>query len=183
MAPADRRLEPRLAASATAPATVIREAKTAQDIAQARALFEEYAAWLAVDLCFQGFACELATLPGNYAPPLGCLLLAGPAESPLGCVALRPCAALPGAAGSVGEVKRLYVRSDARGCGIGGSLVRTLIDRAWAIGYTTLVLDTLEQMGAARSLYASLGFREIPAYYANPLPGVRYMALDRPREA
>ena len=155
----------------------IRHATSAADIAQARALFEEYAAGLGVDLCFQGFAEELATLPGAYAPPRGCLLLAGPREAANACVALRPLPDADPPDGRVGEVKRLYVRPEARGRALGESLARTLLDAARGAGYRELKLDTLDWMSDARRLYARLGFRECAAYYDNPLPGVVYMAL------
>ena len=149
----------------------IRQASTAADLAHVRTLFEEYAAWLAVDLCFQGFDEELATLPGAYAPPRGRLYLAGPGEAPFGCIALRP---LDDAA--VGEVKRLYVRPAARGQRLGEALVRKLMDDARAIGYRELKLDTLEWMSDARKLYERLGFAPCPPYYHNPLPGAVYMS-------
>ena len=152
----------------------IREARTRADIASARGLFEEYAAGLGVDLCFQGFAAELATLPGAYAPPTGRLLLAGAPPTDAGCIALRP---LEGAGnGSIGEVKRLYVRAAARGVGIGFALVDTLLTHAREIGYRELKLDTLPQMTSALALYHARGFRECPRYYDNPLPGAIYLS-------
>ena len=152
---------------------LIRNAGGAIDVATARALFEEYAATLDVDLCFQGFAAELASLPGAYAPPRGRLLLAGPPDAPVGCVALRPL----GEATEIGEVKRLYVRPEARGTGLGRTLVEKLIGEARTIGYRELKLDTLPMMTAARALYAALGFRESEAYYTNPIRGTVYMTL------
>jgi len=162
---------------------LIRNAVAAPEILHARALFEEYAASLDVDLCFQNFAAELSGLPGAYAPPRGRLLLAGPHDRPHGCIALRP---LPHVGGtgesiSIGEVKRLYVRPEARGGGLGRALVDALVAEARAIGYRELKLDTLATMREARALYASLGFRECAAYYRNPLGGTVYMALDLPR--
>jgi putative acetyltransferase len=154
----------------------IRRATSAADVAQARALFEEYAAGLGVDLCFQGFAQELAALPGAYAPPRGVLLLAGPPGAAVACVALRP---LPNAGPDgdrVGEVKRLYVRPDARGGALGERLVRTLLDDARAAGYRELKLDTLASMASARRLYERLGFGACSPYYENPLAGVVYMS-------
>ena len=155
---------------------LIRSASGAADIAAARVLFEEYAATLNVDLCFQGFADELASLPGAYAPPRGRLLLAGPADAPVGCVALRPLPA-DDAATRVAEIKRLYVRPLGRGTGLGGALARAIVGEARAIGYGEVRLDTLVTMTAARALYASLGFRACAAYYHNPLPGTAYMSL------
>jgi GNAT superfamily N-acetyltransferase len=151
----------------------IRQATSDADISAARELFVEYQAWLGVDLCFQGFATELATLPGDYAPPRGRLLLARTGDDEIaGCIALRPldderC-----------EVKRLFVRLDHHGGGIGRLLIERLVDEARAIGYRTMVLDTLPRMQAAQHLYQAFGFRDIPAYYHNPTPGVRYLALD-----
>ena len=152
----------------------IRQASCEQDIDAARQLFVEYQAWLGVDLCFQGFATELATLPGDYAPPRGRLLLAraGATNDVAGCIALRPLD------GERCEMKRLFVRLDHHGGGIGRRLIERLIEEARAIGYRTMVLDTLPQMRAAQHLYEAFGFRDIPAYYHNPTPGVRYLALD-----
>lgn len=155
----------------------IRSASTPSDFAQARELFEEYAAWLAIDLCFQGFAEELATLPGAYAPPHGMLMLSGPPDAALGCIALRPLAGTGSVQGATAEVKRLYVRPAARGTGLGMRLVQTVIDGARAIGYRELKLDTLARMAEAHSLYANLGFRECAPYYHNPIPGAVYMSL------
>ena len=167
-------------------AAMLRSAETPADIARARELFVEYAQWLAVDLCFQGFESELATLPGAYAPPRGRLLLAGMRPAAFGCIALRPlerqsacCGGIADARGgnAIGEVKRLYVQPAHRGEGWGHRLAEALIAEARAIGYRELKLDTLDWMDDARKLYAKLGFRECPAYYENPLPGVVYMAL------
>ena len=119
------------------PAPLIWRAAGARDMRIARTMFEEYQASIGVDLCFQNFAQELATLPGAYAPPRGRLLLAGSTRSPLGCVALRPLPR-PATAGSIGEVKRLYVRPQTRGTGLGRSLVETLLADARAIGYREL---------------------------------------------
>ena len=149
----------------------IHQAGTPQDIEVARELFREYADWLRVDLCFQDFERELARLPGDYAPPRGRLLLAFHHESAVGCVALRPIDP------ATGELKRLYVRPEARGKRVGWRLVEQAIAAAKEIGYRRLVLDTLPQMSEAQVLYRSFGFVEVPAYYENPLPGVVYMAL------
>lgn len=157
-------------------AVPIRQAATPADYAQARALFEEYAAWLGVDLCFQGFTEELATLPGAYAPPRGRLLLAGLPGAEVGCIALRPLADARAAKDTVGEVKRLYVRPQARGSGLGAALVTALLRDARAIGYRELKLDTLGSMHDALRLYSRLGFAECSPYYHNPLPGAVYMS-------
>jgi putative acetyltransferase len=153
----------------------IRAATTPIDIAQARALFEEYAAWLNIDLCFQGFPQELASLPGAYAPPRGMLLLAGSPGAAVGCIALRPLVATGADAGTA-EVKRLYVRPGARGTGLGMRLVQAVIGGAREIGYRELKLDTLEHMAEARALYAKLGFSDCAPYYHNPIEGAVYMA-------
>jgi ribosomal protein S18 acetylase RimI-like enzyme len=132
-----------------------------------RALFEEYAAALGVDLGFQGFRRELAELPGDYAPPGGRLLLAvGP--EPAGCVALRPYEA------GVCEMKRLYVRPEYRGSGLGRLLAEAIVAAGRDAGYERMRLDTLPSMAAARALYRSIGFVEIAAYRFNPVHGTTY---------
>jgi len=150
---------------------MIRDAVTPGDIASARELFAEYAASLDVDLCFQDFAGELAGLPGDYAPPSGCLLLLRLDDLDAGCVALRPIA--PGTV----ELKRLYLRADARRGGWGRRLALAAIERARALGYREIKLDTLATMVAARKLYATLGFRPCAPYYRNPLPDPVYLSL------
>jgi putative acetyltransferase len=150
----------------------IREAETATDIAQARELFLEYQSSLGVDLCFQGFAEELASLPGNYARPAGRLLLASNGGSVLGVVALRPILSTDC------EMKRLYVRSAGRGAGLGRLLTQALIKEARLTGYSRVLLDTLPSMAEAQTLYRSMGFVEIAAYCHNPVTGTRYMALN-----
>lgn len=173
-------------APAASTAAAIRHAGLAADIALARLLFVEYAQWLKVDLCFQGFDEELATLPGAYATPRGRLLLAGIPDQAFGCIALRPLGTAAGCSGGaraepvttlVAEVKRLYVQPAHRGQGWGERLARAAIDEARALGYRELKLDTLDWMTAARALYAGVGFRECAPYYHNPLAGVVYMAL------
>jgi len=146
----------------------LREA-AARDIPAVRELFLEYAGWLQVDLCFQGFEQELATLPGAYAPPDGRLILAADGDAAAGCIALRRFDA------ESGEVKRLYVRPAYRGRGLGDRLAAAVVESARAIGYRRLLLDTLAPMRSAQALYARAGFRETGAYYANPIPGAIYM--------
>ena len=163
------------AGAAPTGAATIRVAATQPDIARARSLFVEYARWLNVDLCFQGFDRELDGLPGAYAPPSGRLLVAGDQGSAFACIALRPV----GAAG-VGEVKRLYVQPERRGEGWGRRLVDAVLAEARGIGYRELKLDTLDWMSAARALYEQVGFAACEPYYVNPLPGVVYMSLRLP---
>jgi putative acetyltransferase len=152
---------------------VLTEALGAADFAAAQVLFREYAAGLGVDLCFQGFEAELGSLPEMYGAPEGCLVVARAGGRPVGCGALRRLAA-----GEVCEMKRLYVRAEARGTGLGRILAERLIAKGRSLGYAVMRLDTLVHMTAARRLYRSLGFVEIAAYYANPLPNVVYMELD-----
>ena len=151
---------------------VLAEAVRTADFAAARVLFREYAAGLGVDLCFQGFEAELERLPEVYGAPEGCLVLARAGERPVGCGALRLIA------GQVCEMKRLYVRAEARGTGVGRILAESLVAKGRSLGYACMRLDTLAHMAAARELYRSLGFVEIAAYYDNPLPHVVYMELD-----
>ena len=137
-----------------------------------RDLFREYEAFLKVDLCFQAFEQELAGLPGRYAPPGGDLLIARKGDRAAGCVALRDIG-FP-----VCEMKRLYVRPEFRRQGLGRMLCERIIDRAKAVGYRKMRLDTLDKLEQAVQLYQSLGFVETSAYYLNPLPGVVYCELD-----
>jgi putative acetyltransferase len=145
-------------------------------LGQARSLFREYAASLGVDLCFQNFEAELASLPGDYAEPAGTLLLALVDGQPAGCGALRPLADVDYA--NACEMKRLYVRRAFRRFGLGRLLAQQLMDRATQAGYSCMLLDTLDDMEAARGLYESLGFEAIPPYYFNPLPGAHYLKVD-----
>ena len=151
--------------------SLIREARTSGDIDQARRLFLEYQAALGVDLCFQAFGEELSSLPGSYARPAGCLLLAVNGEDVLGTVGLRPLR------GADCEMKRLYVRPAGRGQGLGRMLAAAVIGEARRAGYDRLLLDTLPMMSEAQALYRSLGFTEIAPYYHNPICGASYLAL------
>jgi len=142
----------------------------------ARVLIREYAADLGVDLCFQNFDAELATLPGEYAAPAGALLVVMVDGQPAGCGAIRPLPDVdyPDAC----EMKRLFVRRAFRGFGLGRVLTLALLEHAQQTGYSTLLLDTLDDMEAARGLYAELGFEEIAPYYFNPLAGAHYLKVD-----
>lgn len=148
----------------------ITHATTADDVETARALLLEYQARLGISLCFQDFEAEVRGLPGPYAPPCGRLLLAVHDGDAVGCVALRD-AGWPRA-----EMKRLFVRPSARGLGVGRALVSAVVAEAAAIGYTEVVLDTLPVMAEAQQLYEQFGFRDIPPYRDNPVPGARYLS-------
>ena len=137
------------------------------DLDEIRLMLREYAAWLEVDLCFQNFEQELAGLPGEYAPPRGRLLIAEGA----GCVALRAID------DETCEMKRLYVRPEHRGSGVGRRLIAAIIEEARGIGYGCMRLDTMPKMDSAQKLYASFGFRDIEAYRYNPEPGARFLEL------
>lgn len=141
-----------------------------------REIFVEYAESLGIDLGFQGFDSELVTLPGAYAAPQGALLLALMDGDVAGCAALRPLTDVdyPNAC----EMKRLYVRRAYRRFGLGRALAQAVMDIAVGAGYSTMLLDTLVDMEAARELYANLGFIEVPPYYYNPLPGAHYFKAD-----
>jgi len=157
----------------TVPDTVfsIAEALDADSIEACRALFVEYQRSLGVSLCFQGFDQELATLPGAYARPRGRLLLARVVGEPAGCAGLRPLGERDA------EMKRLYVRPDMRGIGLGRVLAECVIDEARSLGYGTLKLDTLPGMAEAQQLYRELGFVDAAPYNDNPVAGVRFMSL------
>lgn len=159
------------------PAIEVRTLSTAQqDLHEVRVLFSEYAGSLAVDLAFQGFEAELAQLPGEYAEPRGCLLIATVDDAVAGCCALRPLddSDYPGAS----EMKRLFVRKAFRGFGLGRRLAEATLDAARRGGYSCVLLDTLDDMEAARVLYTDLGFEEIPPYYHNPIAGAHYLKAD-----
>jgi putative acetyltransferase len=142
----------------------------------ARELFLEYAERLGIDLCFQNFDAELAGLPGEYAAPGGHLLLAYVDGRLAGCGAMRPLADADYA--NACEMKRLYVRPAFRGVGLGRAIAEALLDEARRVGYSAMLLDTLDSMETARELYTALGFEEIPPYYFNPIPGAHYLKAD-----
>jgi putative acetyltransferase len=150
----------------------IMQAHSLEQIDLARGLFLEYEKEINVDLCFQGFAEELKTLPGKYGQPDGVLLLAMEGEHAIGCVALRRISS------SDAEMKRLYVRPSHRHLKLGRELARQIVERARDLGYRRVVLDTLANMLSAQALYRSLGFVPTAPYYDNPLPGVMYFAKD-----
>jgi len=154
---------------------IISSVKTAEDLKEVIALLKLYAASLDIDLTFQDFATEMASMPGKYSPPTGALLLArkgpgGDGES-IGCVGLRSLGE------GVCEMKRLYVSSSGRGQGIGRSLAEAIIMEAKRLGYRSMRLDTLPSMSAARKLYQMLGFVEVERYYDTPLEGTVFLEL------
>lgn len=159
--------------TAPAPGYRITTARREDELRDVAALFRAYAASLPVDLGYQGFAAELAGLPGAYAPPAGALLLArGGDGAALGCGALRAMAE-PGCC----EMKRLYVAPAARGLGLGEALATALIHAARRGGYREMRLDSLPSMAGAQALYRKLGFAVIPPYYETPVAGTVFMRL------
>lgn len=158
-----------------APSHILFTEPTSDQMDVVREIFLEYANSLNIDLCFQGFELELQELPGDYAQPRGCLLLAMVNDQVAGCCALRPLdsADLPNAA----EMKRLYVRPAYRGLRLGRQLAEGVMDAARQYGYSSIFLDTLDEMETARALYEDLGFEEIPPYYHNPVPGAHYLRV------
>jgi ribosomal protein S18 acetylase RimI-like enzyme len=150
-----------------------KQVESPEEVEIARELFEEYAEWLGVDLCFQGFEKELSELPGKYSPPDGRLLLAIDDEKIAGCIALRRIGP------ETCEMKRLYVRPAFRGRGIGKELANEVINDAKIIGYSRMRLDTLPRMMEhALKMYRALGFKEIEPYYPNPVAETLYMELE-----
>ncbi len=144
----------------------------AEHFAVVRELFVEYAEELGHDLGFQQFDEELGTLPGTYAPPGGCLLVAREGDDWVGCVGLR------GSSETICEMKRMYVRPAWRRQGVGRRLTEEIIRVAGEIGYERMRLDTLASMTAVRRLYESVGFRQIEPYYHNPIAGAVFYELD-----
>jgi len=148
-------------------------AQSAADLREVAGLVADYAASLPIDLSYQDFAAELAGLPGKYAPPRGALLIArGAAGAALGCIALRPLDE-PG----ICEMKRLYVRPEARGTGLGKALAEAIVAAARERGYAEMRLDTLESMAGAIALYERMGFARIAPYYAPTPEGTVFMGL------
>lgn len=165
------------AASMGPPAQVrLGVADTPALIESARGIFRDYAQSLSIDLCFQNFDAELAALPGDYAAPAGRLLLAWVDGELAACGAMRGLADTDYA--NACEMKRLYVRPAFRRFGLGRMLAQSLMDEARGAGYSVMLLDTLDEMEAARELYASLGFEEIPPYYFNPIAGAHYLKVE-----
>jgi ribosomal protein S18 acetylase RimI-like enzyme len=150
----------------------IREADRRADVAEVRQLFEEYAQSLGVDLSFQGFGDELASLPGAYSAPGGRLLLAGDEARAVGCVGVRWLES------GICEMKRLYVRPEARGRGVARKLAEAAIAFGKSANYHAMRLDTLPTMAAAQELYRQLGFRDVAPYRYNPVPGTSFMELQ-----
>jgi putative acetyltransferase len=155
------------------PRLTLRQAESPAQIAQVRELFLAYAESLGFSLCFQGFDQELAGLPGDYAPPDGRLLVAEYRSQLAGCVALHKLES------GICEMKRLYLRPQLRGRGVGRALAETVIAEARTIGYRKMRLDTVEPvMPNAVAMYRRLGFKEIGPYRPNPIEGALYMELE-----
>jgi ribosomal protein S18 acetylase RimI-like enzyme len=157
----------------SAPALSITAARTPDDIAAVRRLFQAYAQSLDFSLCFQGFDEELASLPGKYAADSrGALLLAKRNGEAVGVVGMRNLG------DGIAEMKRLYIDPAGRGHNFGRALTDAVLAEARRFGYRAVRLDTFPSMVAANRIYDSLGFRDIPPYYDNPLPGARYRELE-----
>jgi putative acetyltransferase len=155
---------------------VISQAAGSGDMNLVSDIFQEYAGSLGFDLCFQNFEEELANLPGDYNQPRGTLLLARINDEVAGCCALRPLDSVdyPNAC----EMKRLYVRPAFRSLGLGRLLAEAIMDSARMADYDCILLDTLDDMEAARALYVELGFQEVPPYYHNPIAGAHYLKAE-----
>lgn len=156
---------------------VLEPARWPDEVALARELFLEYAEWLAIDLCFQGFEAELAGLPGGYGPPDGGLWFARVEGETAGVVGLRPFGP-EGRSQGICEMKRLWVRQGFRGLGLGRRLAERALATAREKGYRVMRLDTLHRMSEARALYATLGFRDVTAQVSDPHPELIYMECD-----
>jgi putative acetyltransferase len=162
--------------AASSALVALRLAESTVDMEAVRALFVDYQASLDIDLCFQGFDKELDNLPGEYAEPMGSLLLALVDGAPAGCCGFRPMVASDHL--NACEMKRLYVRPAFRGFGLGRQLVERTMMLAQMAGYATMLLDTLSDMESARALYQEAGFVEVAPYYHNPIPGAHYLLAD-----
>ncbi|MBD3370891.1 GNAT family N-acetyltransferase [Candidatus Fermentibacteria bacterium] len=152
--------------------TRIFAADTSERLEDARLLFLEYESYLGLDLSFQDFDREVRNLPGEYGPPGGAILIAYPKGRAAGCVALKSLGE------GICEMKRLYVRPEYRGMGLGRALSESIIRRARRMGYSRMRLDTLSSLREAMGLYESMGFQRVEPYYDNPLPDVVYWELD-----
>jgi putative acetyltransferase len=159
-----------------APEIQLVHAQSPELVEAARIIFIEYADSLGIDLSFQNFDAELASLPGEYAAASGQLLLAYCDGELAGCGAFRPIADVDYA--NACEMKRLYVRRPFRRFGLGRALALSLMDKAREAGYSCMLLDTLDDMEAARELYATLGFHEIAPFYFSPIAGAHYLKAD-----
>jgi len=157
----------------TEPSIAILQATEAHHMEPVKDLFLAYAGTLGVDLCFQDFDKELLHLPGDYSAPRGALLLAQVNAEWAGCCALRPLDAVDYS--NACEMKRLFVRPEFRGLGLGRRLAEGIMDAARLAGYDSILLDTLDDMESARALYEELGFEEVPPYYFNPIAGAHYL--------
>lgn len=153
----------------------IKHIQSTEDLKDAISLFEQYAKSLKIDLSFQDFANEMASMPGKYAPPSGCLLLARNKDTgaAIGCVGLRGLETH-----AICEMKRLYVDPNGRGLGVGRALAVAVIEEAKRLGYTAMRLDTLSSMESAKALYKALGFKEIGSYYETPIEGTVFLELS-----
>jgi putative acetyltransferase len=157
------------------PTIRLQQDHTGAELSALRSLITEYAQSLDVDLCFQDLTAELAQLPGEYVAPRGALVSAWVDGALAGCCALRALDSTDYALAS--EMKRLYVRPAYRGMGLGRTLAQAILDAALQAGHQHVLLDTLDDMEAARAMYADLGFVEIPPYYHNPIAGAHYLMV------
>jgi len=144
-------------------------------------MLDEYIHWIGLDLAFQDIDAELDGLPGDYAPPRGALFVAEDEGHLVAMIGLRPLDERGCRAGAyraqTAEMKRLFVRPEARGRGLAKQLIERVLDQARQLAYTEIRLDTLPMMADAQALYAAVGFRDIAPYYDTPIAGTRFMAL------
>lgn len=169
-------MEPESLSQSESQDIVIKSVHAFDEVEMARGLFQEYLDTLTLDLVAQECEQELRDLPGEYASPHGLILLVWVDGHLAGCGAIRALENCDYT--NACEMRRLYVRPVFRRFGLGRIMVEALLERAAAIGYSVMVLDTLDEMASARELYTSFGFEEIPPYYYNPLPGARYLKID-----